>query len=681
LRINKSDLRMAGICILYIFMCRTTFFGINPIALALVATTLTERNGRKAVTLSICAGIIFANIPVLSIDALSNIIKYMLIILCAFFVHGLAYRKKIFFTLRGNSILCAVITVVVVIFGAGAFDISNIIIALSEGVLVIVGVVLFEKGLYVIRYGKNLQPLGNEQFISFIAIIFLAINGLYEPVPDVISVRMGLMFLVMLCVAYVYGPLAGGVSGAVAGVCVSISSGNASVIGMYCIIGIITGIVRDAGKWISMIFYILSGISFALIYPDELWNIQEMKPFISAAAAFIFIPGSLLVLNDYETERTAMIRTDTENTVSMRILEFARALNKIGESMSGQFVHKNRNVGAELNRDLLANQMKELAGLLTELEKEVSETGSKRSPYEDEIAAVLEANGIIVKKIAVIEKRDGRKRVCMRVKAAGKFGITTKEAAEIISRILKDKYVADDSCGYFIPKEYSDMTFVQDVKYRVLTGVSRMCRSGEVVSGDNYSIIELPTGKVMMTIADGMGSGDLAYEESETVIEMIEELAGIGFSEGMTLRYINSTLVFSKDDDKFSTADMSVVNLNNGYCECIKCGGAVTFVKNRHGVKIINMETMPIGILPDAEPKSNTFRLYEGDMVIMISDGILDSIDVNEPEQCIRVLIEENATNNPQEMSDYILDIAKNANNGYARDDMTVLSLGLWHKI
>ncbi len=681
MKISKSDIRTVGICIVYIFMCRTTFFGINPISLALIVTALTERSGKKAAVVSICAGIILANTSVFSIDALTNIIKYMVIILCTFFVHGLAYRKKIFFSIRGNAVLCAAITAIVGICGAGAISVSNIIMSVSEGVLIIVGVILFEKGLYVIRYGKIGQPLSNEQFISFISVVFLFINGLYEPLPDIMSVRMGLMFLVMLCVSYVYGPLAGGVSGAVAGVCASMSSGNASVIGMYCIIGIITGIVRDAGKWVSMIFYIMSGVSFALIYPDELWNIQEMKPFISAAAAFVFIPGSFLVLKDFETERASLIKSDAENAVSTRILEFAGALYRIGESMSGQLKHGGRNIGAEVNRDLLANQMKELAGLLTELEKEVSETGSKLSVYEDEIASIFEANGIKVKRIAVIEKRDGRIRVCMRVKAAGKFGITTKEAADIISGILKDRYVADETCGYFIPKEYSDMTFVQDVKYRVLTGVSRMCRSGEVVSGDNYSIIELPTGKVMMTIADGMGSGDLAYEESETVIEMIEELAGIGFSEGMTLRYINSTLVFSKNDDNFSTADMSVVNLNNGYCECIKCGGSVTFVKNRHGVKIINMDTIPIGIIPEAEPKSNVFRLYEGDMVIMISDGVLDSIDVNEPEQCIRVLIEENATNNPQEMSDYILDIAKNANNGYARDDMTVLSLGLWHKI
>ena len=208
-----------------------------------------------------------------------------------------------------------------------------------------------------------------------------------------------------------------------------------------------------------------------------------------------------------------------------------------------------------------------------------------------------------------------------------------------------------------------------------------MPKEGEELSGDNYSVLSLPTGKVVMTITDGMGTGSAAYDESETVIEMIEQLAGAGFSESMALRLVNSSLVFSREGEKFSTADMSVIDLNTGMCECIKCGGAVTFIKRKKGVETVRLSAMPVGILPEAEPESTVYKLRDGDMVVMISDGILDVAYGASAENVIKDIIEQETSSNPQEMAEHILSVAKNNSGRRAGDDMTVLVCGLWHKV
>ena len=237
-----------------------------------------------------------------------------------------------------------------------------------------------------------------------------------------------------------------------------------------------------------------------------------------------------------------------------------------------------------------------------------------------------------------------------------------------------------DGKGSVLSKDYEMIVFVPDVKYRVLTGVARTAKEGENVSGDNYSFLRLSNGKVIVTITDGMGSGKLAYDESETVIEMIEQLVEAGFREEMALRLVNSTLIFSQKTDIFSTVDLCVIDLNSGICECIKCGAAATYIRKKNSVRIVSNDTMPIGILPEASPSGTSHRLGDGDLIIMLSDGVTDSFPGEDKEQLIKSIIEESSTDNPQELADYILNRALEINMCKATDDMSVLVAGLWNK-
>ena len=64
---------------------------------------------------------------------------------------------------------------------------------------------------------------------------------------------------------------------------------------------------------------------------------------------------------------------------------------------------------------------------------------------------------------------------------------------------------------------------------RCSCGVSRITKAGELVSGDNYALLQKETGKVVMSLADGMGSGVGACRESEKVIELLEQFLEAGF--------------------------------------------------------------------------------------------------------------------------------------------------------
>ena len=67
-------------------------------------------------------------------------------------------------------------------------------------------------------------------------------------------------------------------------------------------------------------------------------------------------------------------------------------------------------------------------------------------------------------------------------------------------------------------------------------------------------------------------------------------------------------------------------------------------------------------------------------MIVMVSDGVLDGIIFENKEECLKEMLLEINTRNPQELAEELLDRVKKLNRGSMRDDATVLVLGIWKK-
>ena len=72
----------------------------------------------------------------------------------------------------------------------------------------------------------------------------------------------------------------------------------------------------------------------------------------------------------------------------------------------------------------------------------------------------------------------------------------------------------------------------------MLYGVSRLTRENEKVSGDNYICRQEDSGRFVMCLSDGMGSGMDACRESEIVVELLEQFLDSGFSQETAARMV-----------------------------------------------------------------------------------------------------------------------------------------------
>lgn len=330
------------------------------------------------------------------------------------------------------------------------------------------------------------------------------------------------------------------------------------------------------------------------------------------------------------------------------------------------------------SREVIANQLKEVSNVIEEITGDIYSTALASKVNEEKIARVLKAENIMTKDITIVERGDKRKEIYLAAACRAGRCVTAKEAAGAIGEALGIRVKLSEASKTVISREFDNFIFVEDTNFKVLTGVARAMK--ENVSGDNFSILKLETGEVMVALSDGMGTGREAGEESETVMSLLEQMIEAGFKAETAIRLINSNLVLKSDKQTFSTIDMSVLNLFTGICEFIKIGAAATFIKRDNWVETITSTTLPIGMLGNVDYDAVTKKLYEGDIVIMVTDGVLDCIQDEDKEAYMEHFIMEIKSTNPQEIANRILDGALSQSNYVPRDDMTILTIGLWSK-
>ena len=138
----------------------------------------------------------------------------------------------------------------------------------------------------------------------------------------------------------------------------------------------------------------------------------------------------------------------------------------------------------------------------------------------------------------------------------------------------------------------------------------------------------------------------------------------------MVLTLVNKLLCLTAAGT-FSSIDISVVDTVTGELDIIKMGAASTFVGRGGSLESVACEAPPAGILESARPLTLRRQLYDGDTVIMMSDGVFDALG----ERGVAAAAEDAATSNPQVLADKLLERAAA---GGASDDCTVLVMRLY---
>lgn len=331
-------------------------------------------------------------------------------------------------------------------------------------------------------------------------------------------------------------------------------------------------------------------------------------------------------------------------------------------------------------REAVSQQLKAMSQIIMQIKDEVCLVEKLNDSDERNVRFALWSNKILAKNMFIINRADKRKELRITIKTKNGRCIPAKEVANMIGGVLNAGYTISKSCKNLINSEWYSITLIEDVNFKILHGIARKIKDGERVSGDNFSIMENKDGRSILCLADGMGSGLEACDESEKVIELIEELTEAGFTKEAAIKMINSLLVVKRDEPLFTTIDLCEIDLYNGLCDFVKVGAALSFIKRKNWVEVIQASSLPVGLVYEIETNALSKKVYDGDFIIMVTDGIIDAFAPASGEEMMKDILEELDSNNPKEMAQLILEHVLEFNNGSAGDDMTILVAGIWSK-
>jgi len=330
------------------------------------------------------------------------------------------------------------------------------------------------------------------------------------------------------------------------------------------------------------------------------------------------------------------------------------------------------------NRELFADNLKEMASIMGQVAKRDVRAVRFPEKRRKQMIHILEDEGLVVSDIYRLEKEEGSSLIAIRVGCRKGVQCTSEELAGYLSVLLSKHLQATVGTPFYIPQESVTLYFEEEAKFSVLSGYAKAVKETEKVSGDNYSFFETKTGYYMAVLSDGMGSGEKACADSEVVVDMAEKLMDAGFCVETTVRMINDALLAGAENSNMSTLDFCGVDLYEGMATFVKIGSACTYIKSRECVEKLTSSTLPLGIFHKQEIEVLRRRIYDGDYIVMLSDGIMDCVTQEKGERYLEDLISQMNCERPNEIASCIMKYVLSLSKGRIRDDMTVLVMGFW---
>jgi stage II sporulation protein E len=246
--------------------------------------------------------------------------------------------------------------------------------------------------------------------------------------------------------------------------------------------------------------------------------------------------------------------------------------------------------------------------------------------------------------------------------------------APAISSILGEKVeVCNKECPRRRGVGACQFNLMKAFNYKINSAVVQVARKD--VCGDSLSITTLKDGKELVVLSDGMGVGEEAAAESRTAVNLLEDLLNGGFEKEMALQTINSVLLLRSTQETYTTLDMVLADLYTAEVDFIKTAAAPSFIKRGKQVAIIRSSSLPIGILNNIEVVSDRRVLQARDMLLMVSDGVLEASREVNGEEWIAKLLTDIGETDPKIVAELIINQALAICQGKPKDDMTVICL------
>ena len=339
---------------------------------------------------------------------------------------------------------------------------------------------------------------------------------------------------------------------------------------------------------------------------------------------------------------------DLPTFLSSKCIQLPTLLSTCNRTALAYDIKYNSGKEMEVDQKLISGQLLGVSDILSSLGEEVKSTVNIDDRLDARIVEELGYNNIVCSDVMTLIK-NGRHTISLIVRERDR---NKKALIGVLSKLTSAQLEKKEERK--LPDGRYCITFINSPKYRITYATATCTKPDSKACGDTYTVTKLKHDKVLIALCDGMGTGVSAREGSQLALDMVSSYYKAGFDNVNSLMLVNRLLaVVSKDN--FNALDMCVVDLELGIVDFIKQGGVQSIIKRLDSIQIIDSNALPLGIVEEATPQVQRQLIALGEMVVMFSDGIMETLTLGGIKHILNCL----STLNPQQVCDEIINQAK----------------------
>ncbi|WP_293970788.1 serine/threonine-protein phosphatase [uncultured Ruminococcus sp.] len=318
-------------------------------------------------------------------------------------------------------------------------------------------------------------------------------------------------------------------------------------------------------------------------------------------------------------------------------------------------------------RGVVAGQFSGVSDILSDLSDEFKNTMRCDLDSSERIISALSALGAIPVECICLVSDGGRMSVELELSSKGDSKLSKGTIMREVSKCCGRRFdLPTVTCeGDRIRAALCEMPV-----YDVEIGSDQHIANNGKLCGDCLDYFNDGFGKTYALVCDGMGTGGRAAVDGNMAVSVMGRLLRSGLSADSSLQIVNSALMVKSEDESLSTLDLTGVDLFTGKVTLKKAGAPATFVRKNGRVMVREMPSLPVGILNGVKFSSDTVNLSSGDMVVMVSDGVITG-----DEKWLEKLIRSWNEGSTQELARAVVDEAIKRRGDSPDDDITALAI------
>lgn len=322
-------------------------------------------------------------------------------------------------------------------------------------------------------------------------------------------------------------------------------------------------------------------------------------------------------------------------------------------------------------RRVVTDQFSATAHLLNDFADSFSLDERADETTADRIRAALDEQHIRAKQ--VVCRINERGHMCVELLLDGRYHTKNREAfrrriGELCGRSFAFPVI---ECT----ETETRIAFTERSAYRVAVGVAQLRSDGETLCGDAFECFRDGNGRQLAVLSDGMGSGGRAAVDGAMAAGLASRLLKAGFGFESLLRLVNTALMAKSEDESLATLDIASVDLFTGELELLKAGAGMSLLYSRGRISRLDESSLPLGILRELTFARTALRLVDGDVLLLMSDGVSDG-GVDWVEDILRDY--DCDAGGMQGLAGLIADTAHDRVGDEKSDDVTVIALGIY---